>query len=142
MTASTAGYSGKPLATKLGIKPGLRVASIGAPENYAGWIAPMVAEAVQSDSLQPQYDILHYFTTSAAQLQQEFPALRGAIAENGAIWVSWPKRSSKVATDLDENLIREMGLAAGLVDVKVAAVDEAWSVLKFVIRLRDRARTV
>jgi hypothetical protein len=82
--------------------------------------------------------VIHYFTSSAAQLSKDLPGLRKEMDENGAIWISWPKKSSGVATDLDENGLRHLALKTGLVDVKVCAVDEVWSGLKLVIRLKDR----
>jgi hypothetical protein len=83
-------------------------------------------------------DFVQFFTKERAELEAEFPALKQAIASNGSLWISWPKKASKVATDLNENIVREVGLAHGLVDVKVCAVDEIWSGLKFVFRVKDR----
>lgn len=138
-----AGYSGKPLAVKLGIKAGFRVAVINAPADYLSTtLGAVPAEVSFADSLAGEadaFDLIHYFTRQAAELREQFPALKAAIKQQGSLWVSWPKGSSKVPTDLNENLIREIGLDGGLVDVKVAAVDAVWSALKFVYRLKDRA---
>lgn len=137
-----AGYSGKPLAAKLGIRPGMRVILLGAPEQYAALLAPLpdgVSIVHNLDDVAGA-PFLHYFTTQQAQLRADFAALKVALAPDGMLWISWPKRASKVATDLDENVIRATGLAHGLVDVKVAAVDATWSALKFVYRKTDRPR--
>jgi len=137
-----AGYSGKPLAAKLGIKPGMRIVLLGAPDALDALLAPLPDGVTLSHSLAGVASalFLHYFTTQQAQLQADFAALKAALAPGGMLWISWPKRASKVATDLDENVIRAAGLAHGLVDVKVAAVDETWSALKFVYRVADRPR--
>ncbi len=137
-----AGYSGKPLAAKLGIKPGMRVVLLGAPDALNTLLAPLPDGVTVEQSLVDVMcaPFLHYFTTQHAQLQADFAALKAALAPDGMLWISWPKRASKVATDLDENVIRATGLAHGLVDVKVAAVDETWSALKFVYRKADRPR--
>ncbi len=137
-----AGYSAKPLAAKLGIKPGMRIVLLGAPDALDALLAPLPDGVTVSHSLAgvAGAPFLHYFTTQQAQLQVDFAALKAALAPDGMLWISWPKRASKVATDLDENVIRATGLAHGLVDVKVAAVDETWSALKFVYRVTDRPR--
>ncbi len=83
-------------------------------------------------------DYIHLFTKSKDELQTQFPILKAALAQNGLLWISWPKKASKVTTDLNENIVREIGLQNGLVDIKVCAVDEIWSGLKFVYRLKDR----
>lgn len=137
------GYSGKPLAVKLGIKAGFRVAVIHAPADYfsatLGDVPPDVTFANTVEGHTASLDLIHFFTHQAAELRAHFPALKAAMTQAGCLWVSWPKGSSKVPTDLNENLIREIGLDGGLVDVKVAAVDAVWSALKFVYRLKDRA---
>ena len=137
-----AGYSGKPLAAKLGIKPGMRVVLLGAPDALNTLLAPLPDGVTVEQSLVDVMGapFLHYFTTQHAQLQADFAALKAALAPDGMLWISWPKRASKVTTDLDENVIRATGLAHDLVDVKVAAVDETWSALKFVYRKADRPR--
>lgn len=135
-----AGYSGKPLAAKLGIRPGMRVILLGAPEQFAALLAPLpdgVSIVHNLDDVAGT-PYIHYFTTQSEALRIDFAALKEALAPDGMLWISWPKRASKVTTDLDENVIRATGLAHGLVDVKVAAVDETWSALKFVYRTADR----
>ena len=137
-----AGYSAKPLAAKLGIKPGMQVVLLGAPDALDALLAPLpegvtIARCL-ADGTAVQF--LQYFTTQQAQLQADFATLKAALAPAGMLWISWPKRASKVASDLDENVIRAIGLAHGLVDVKVAAVDGTWSALKFVYRKADRPR--
>jgi len=137
----TAGYSGKPLITKLGIKAGFSAIFLNAPENYTtllGALPDDVTVSLSLDSGSKPADFIHFFTRTHIELEDQFPPLKAALALNGMLWISWPKASSKVPTDLNENVIREIGLANGLVDVKVAAIDEIWSGLKFVYRLEDR----
>ncbi|MCW5875745.1 MAG: hypothetical protein KIS85_02575 [Anaerolineales bacterium] len=135
----TAGYSGKPLAQKLGIKPGQRACVLHAPAGYLQLLnAPDGVEWLAQLGEPHDLDFIHYFTLEAAQLAAGFAALKTALAYDGTLWISWPKQASKVPTDLNENAVRELGLQTGLVDVKVAAVDDTWSGLKFVYRLEDR----
>ncbi len=115
------GYSGTPLAKKLGIKAGFRVRLFNAPEN-----------------VRAELDFAMLFTRSRGELAKEFRRLGKALAPAGMLWVSWPKKSSGVAANVDENVVRAIGLDAGLVDVKVCAVTEIWSGLKFVRRVKDR----
>jgi hypothetical protein len=132
------GYSGTPLPKKLGIKDGFRVCLEDAPaEVRAELKSALAACALVRDGKKP-LDFAMVFTKSKAELAKEFKRVARLLAPAGMLWVSWPKKSSGVATDLDENLIREIGLAAGLVDVKVCAVTEVWSGLKFVRRVKDR----
>ncbi len=134
----TAGYSGKSLVEKLGIKPGMRLAIVSAPRGYRitlGTLPPRVTVAAAARGTLP---FIHFFTTKRSLLERRFPALKRGLAQDGAFWVSWPKKSSGVATDLTEDVVREVALAGGLVDVKVCAVDEVWSGLKLVRRLKDR----
>lgn len=134
-----AGYSKKPLTAKLSIKEGFHIALIGAPENYlTHTLGALPANVTISYDLQSTFDLVHIFVQHYGTLAEQFPALKVALKQSGALWVSWPKRSAKVPTDVDENRIRELGLSSGLVDVKVCAVDEVWSGLKFVYRLKDR----
>ncbi len=138
----TAGYSGTPLLKKLGIKPGFKLWLVNVPLEYIDWLGPL-PDGVQmvSGLAGPQpvnCDFIHFFTTSQADLVARLPQLKAALAKSGMLWLSWPKKAAKVPTDLDGNIIRELGLAAGLVDVKVAAIDAVWSGLKFVYRLVDR----
>lgn len=127
-----AGYSGTPLVQKLGLKPGLKALLIGkAPYRF-----PKGVRSVRRATEKP--DFIHCFATEAADLEKRFAGLAAALPAAGMLWISWPKRASGVESDLDENVVRRIGLAAGLVDVKVCAVDEVWSGLKFVRRLKDR----
>ncbi len=126
-----AGYSGTPLERKLGVKPEHVVFLDGAPESFD-------LEAATTRRLPRQLDISLTFHTSAAKLARRMPQLIERTSQAGMIWVCWPKKAAKVDTDIDENVVREIGLAAGMVDVKVCAIDEVWSGLKFVRRLADR----
>ena len=128
------GYSGKPLTEKLGIRPGLTVYVDGGPPHTA----ELLGGAPYTNRLPRQADITLLFTTELSRLEKRLPVVVGRTVTDGMLWVCWPKKASRVPTDLDENVVREVGLAAGVVDVKVAAVDETWSGLKFVRRLRDR----
>jgi hypothetical protein len=132
-----AGYSGTPLFKKLGIKVGQRAWFSGAPEGYEDELQR--AGGIQlANKLEKDLDFLHFFADSRKSLTQKFPRLRDSMTPAGTLWISWPKKSSGKATDLDENIVRHIGLKAGLVDVKVCAVDDTWSALKFVFRLEDR----
>ena len=133
-----AGYSGKPLAQKLGIKPGMTVAALGAPRHYAALLRPLPAGARIQPRLGRAAPFVHFFSRRRAELARRFPALARALAPDGTLWISWPKGAAGVATDLTEDVVRTIGLATGLVDVKVCAVDDVWSGLKFVRRLKDR----
>ena len=133
----TAGYSGTPLPKKLGLKPGMRAAALHAPKQYTKLLGPVEGVRIGS-RLVPNLDFIHAFFRSADALAGAFPKLEKALATNGALWISWPKKSSPLAGDIDEGRVRAIGLANGLVDVKVCAVDGDWSGLKFVRRLADR----
>lgn len=133
-----ADYSGKPLADKLGIKTGSKIAIIKAPAGYDRLVGGWPVGASVSRSLRGQYDFIHYFVKSAQVLDAVFSNLARHLEQDGMLWISWPKGSSGVETDLNDNLVRAIGLKAGLVDVKVAAIDEVWSGIKFVYRLKDR----
>ena len=131
------GYSGTPLPKKLGIKAGFRVQLANAPAEVRAELREALAECnlvKQGDAL----DFVMMFTKSRVEMTEEFSRMRKLLAPAGMLWVSWPKKSSGVAADVDENVVREIGLAAGLVDVKVCAVTEVWSGLKFVRRVKDR----
>ncbi len=132
------GYSGTPLPKKLGIKQGFRVCLVNDPSEVRTELSEALAACTLAHDLRSQFDFAMVFTTSRADLFRQFARLTKTLAPTGMLWISWPKKSSKVATDLDENVVREIGLAAGLVDVKVCAVTEVWSGLKFVRRLKDR----
>jgi hypothetical protein len=133
-----AGYSGTPLIQKLGIQPGMRIYIQGEPMGYAQTLGPLPEVVTRLQRLGQELDFIHYFTKERSQLEGRLPDLKAALDYTGMLWISWPKKAAKVETDVDENLVRQLGLAAGLVDVKVAAVDETWSGLKFVYRLEDR----
>ena len=132
-----AGYSGTPLLRKLGIRPGMRVAVVACPVPYRQLVPDLPGDVVLSGDAGERADLVHLFVTGRAQLDQ-LPRLGRAVHPAGTIWVSWPKKSAKVPTDVTEDVVRQAALAAGLVDVKVCAVDETWSGLKLVYRLRDR----
>jgi hypothetical protein len=133
-----AGYSGKPLWEKLGVKPACRIALIDAPNGAEALLEPMHTTVEFCGAGTPEMDIVMLFCMKRQRLDTAFPAAIQSIKQNGMIWVAWPKRSAKADTDLDENVVRETGLELGVVDVKVCAIDEFWSGLKFVIRLKDR----
>jgi hypothetical protein len=129
-----AGYSGTPLAKKLGIKPGQRVALLGAPSNYRKLLAPVPDGVEFGAKLVKTSDLVHVFTASKAGLGKTLAACRKTLGPEAAIWVSWPKKASKMPTDITEDTIRELALPLGYVDIKVCAVDETWSGLKLVLR--------
>lgn len=135
MTA--AGYSGTPLHRKLGVKPDSRVLLSAAPPEFALDHVPAGA-TVHIRAAGSAYDVVVAFCPDRKRLDARFTPMAERLTTAGALWVAWPKRASGVATDLDESVVREVGLAAGLVDVKVIAIDDVWSGLKFVRRLRDR----
>jgi hypothetical protein len=138
MTAPTAGYSGTPLAKKLGIKAGFAVKLINAPDYYFDLFTDLpINVTVMTDEAQ-QKDFIHFFTKDVSEYMQTLPRLKNEIKRDGMIWVSWPKKSSRVVTDITEDKIRNYALQTGLVDIKVCAVDEIWSGLKFVIPVNDR----
>jgi hypothetical protein len=133
-----AGYSGTPLPRKLAIKPGARVALLGAPAGFEQTLGELPDGVTILRSARGPLDVIVSFQTQRADLERRLPPLRAALDPAGGLWIAWPKRASGVATDLTENVVRELGLAAGLVDNKVCAIDEVWSGLRFVYRLRDR----
>jgi len=126
-----AGYSGSPLPQKLGIKDGARVRLAGAPDDFARTIG--VVPRVRGEA-----DVIVLFAHTRRALARDFPRLRRSLHSSGGLWVAWPKKTAGVATDLSEGVVREYGLAQGLVDNKVCAVDDTWSGLRFVVRLVDR----
>lgn len=130
----TPGYSGTPLARKLGIAAGSRVVVVHVPEGYRDWLEPL-PERVQFDAkVSETVDVVHVFVDRRAELMAQLEVLRGRIAPAAVVWVSWPKKASKVPTDITEDTIRELALPLGFVDVKVCAVSAVWSGLKLVIR--------
>lgn len=138
MSPKNAGYSGTPLAKKLGIKPGSRLWALHAPEGYRKLLAPLPESVSFATRAAKDLDIVHCFATERRALVAALPQLMKCIKKNGALWVSWPKKASKMETNVTEDVIREVALPLGLVDVKVCAVDETWSGLKLVIRLQNR----
>ena len=132
------GYSGTPLPRKLGVKPGQRVTFLDAPPEFATALGELPEGVAPRTAARGPLDLVVAFFRERRRLERRLPALVGALDPAGALWIAWPKRSSGVATDLTEDVVRELGLAAGVVDVKVCAIDATWSGLKLVIRLRDR----
>jgi hypothetical protein len=132
------GYSATPLPQKLGIKPESRVSLLDAPPEVRAELSRALAACENVSDEKIALDFAMIFTKSKAELAKEFKRIGKQLAPAGMLWASWPKKSSGVVTDLDENKVREIGLAAGLVDVKVCAVTEVWSGLKFVRRMKDR----
>jgi hypothetical protein len=129
---------GAPLPRKLGIKPGSRLALIGAPEDLGARLGELPHGVVVRRRAQGPCDVIVAFFTRGAELERRLPSLKRALDSAGGLWIAWPKRSSGVQTDLGDGSVREAGLAAGLVDNKVCAIDETWSGLRFVYRVRDR----
>ena len=129
-----AGYSGTPLAKKLGFKAGDNVCAIGAPANYRKLLAALPDGVTFVARVAKTCNLVHVFTAKKAQLAKTLAACRKTLAPDAAIWVSWPKKASKVPTDITEDTIREIALPMGLVDIKVCAVDETWSGLKLALR--------
>jgi hypothetical protein len=132
------GYSGTPLPKKLGIKNGFRICLVNSPADVRGELREAMSACEVFGEPRGPLDFVMFFTKSRAELSREFSGLAKELVSGGMLWVSWPKKSSGVATDLDENVVRDIGLSAGLVDVKVCAVTEVWSGLKFVRRVADR----
>ena|SRR5690349_20901679 len=132
------GYSGTPLPKKLGIKDGFYFALIDAPSDVITALKPSLQKCTSSNDGKTPLDFAMLLSKSAVSLHKDFPKIAKNLSQAGMLWVSWPKKTSGVATDLNENIVREIGLAAGLVDVKVCAVTDVWSGLKFVRRLKDR----
>ena len=133
-----AGYSGMPLPQKLGIKPGLMVVTINAPANYRKLLGQLPDSVTFSERLKSGSSFVHLFTSRRSEMQKKMPILRNKLSDNGTIWVSWPKKSSGISTDVTEDVIREIALPLGFVDIKVCAVDETWSGLKLMIRRENR----
>jgi hypothetical protein len=133
-----AGYSGTPLAKKLGIKEGHRVAFPSAPEGFRELLGDLPDGVSVRSRARGPLDVIVFFTRSRAELERRLPALRRAMDPAAGLWIAWPKRSSGVETDMTEDVARELGLANRLVDNKVAAIDDTWSGLRLVIRLEDR----
>jgi hypothetical protein len=134
-----AGYSGTPLARKLGIKAGHRVALIGAPAGFADTLAPLPDDVALRDQARGTCNVIVLFTDRETTLRKRFDTLARRLAADGGFWIGWPKESSKVPTDLSFDVVQGIGLAAGLVDNKICAIDEVYSGLRFVVRVANRA---
>ena len=134
-----AGYSGTPLPKKLGIKEGSRIALVNAPKDFQSQLGELPDTVQLITKPTKSLDIILFFVLNERALLRDFAKLAAKLVSNGMIWIAWPKKSSGVVTDLSENRVRQIGLDAGLVDVKVCAIDETWSGLKFVYRLKDRS---
>ena len=132
-----AGYSATPLIKKLGIKSGMKISIINAPEDFWEAVAEMPEVTIITKPTK-EMDFILFFAETKKEYEKNFPKLAKRLAPTGMLWIGWRKKSSKISTDLNENIIRDFGLANGLVDVKVCAITENWSGLKFVIRLKDR----
>jgi hypothetical protein len=135
-----AGYSGTPLAKKLGIKTGSVIGLVNAPADYLRFFTDFPAEVIISEKANEPKDVIHAFYDKASELKTALPRLKKEIKPGGSIWISWHKKTSGIPTDITENLIRDMALAIGLVDVKVCAVTDIWSGLKLVVPVKDRAK--
>lgn len=135
-----AGYSGTPLAKKLGIKPGHTVALVRAPDRFEHTLEglPDDVQLKRDPRTKGPFDTIILFTTKAPDLDKRWPTLASRLATAGALWVAWPKKTSGVTTDLSGDTVRAFGLDQGLVDTKVCAIDDTWSALRFVRRLKDR----
>ena len=134
----SAGYSGTPLVQKLGIKPAGRVYVSGAPQHYADLICPLPEGAIITARHTNRTDVIHLFARERSKLERSLRSVLSSMKPDAVIWVSWPKKSSKVETDITEDSIRNIALPMGLVDIKVCAVDDTWSGLKLVIRKENR----
>ena len=142
MPTSTSGYSGTPLARKLGIVAGSRVVVKNAPAGYVDWLAPLPADVRFDAKVSAATALVHWFGDSRAALAAELDGLRTRIAPATAVWVSWPKKASRVPTDITEDVIRVLALPIGFVDIKVCAVSDVWSGLKLVIRKELRGQPI
>ena len=132
------GYSGKPLSEKLGLKPPLKLWAIGAPRDYESWLGELPEGVGVVSAPDEPLRAVHLFTTERATMETELSRLRKRLDPAGMVWVSWPKKASKVPTDITEDVVREVALPMGFVDVKVCAVSDVWSGLKLVIRKSER----
>lgn len=137
---NNAGYSGTPLAKKLGIRPGFVIRLIDHPPYYFKLFTDLPDDIHVTSDSKAQKHFIHYFTTDANALYKQLALLKNEIFPSGMIWVSWPKKAAKVETDVTEDVIRNYALSIGLVDIKVCAVDETWSALKLVIPVKDRMK--
>jgi hypothetical protein len=142
MAAPRAGYSGTPLPQKLGLKEGHRAAFLHAPKSFAAALGSLPAGVRATRGLggSAPLDVLVFFVKQRAELERQLPALRRRMADHAGLWIAWPKKSSGVATDMNEHVVRQVALPTGLVDNKVCAIDETWSGLRLVIRLENRGK--
>lgn len=131
-------YSATPLAKKLGIKPGYVIRIINEPPHYFTLFADWPADVIPTENKKEPKHLIHLFAKEVRVIKKEIPLLKKEITSNGSIWISWPKKTSKVVTDITQNLVRQIAITNGLVDVKVCAVDETWSGIKFMIPVKDR----
>jgi hypothetical protein len=138
MSIKPSGYSGTPLAKKLGIKSGFRIKLVNQPNYYFELFDDLPADIKVLNDIKSKKNFIHYFAKSATQLIKDIKSIKNEIEPDGMIWISWSKKTSGIQSDVTENLVRETGLKNGLVDIKVCAVDEIWSGLKFVIPVKDR----
>jgi Protein of unknown function (DUF3052). len=138
MPMENTGYSGTPLARKLGLKAPLKLLMINSPKEYAAWLGEPPEGVKLVSKAKPPIEAAHVFATESMLLDAILSRLRNELKQDGFVWVSWPKKSSKVRTDITENTIRDIALPLGFVDVKVCAVSEVWSGLKLVIRKSQR----
>lgn len=134
----TSGYSGTPLGRKLGIKEGFVISIINEPKYYFDLFSDLPESLTVTSNPKIKKNFIHYFSKSAFQLSEDLERLKQEIEKDGMIWISWPKKTAKIETDLDGNMVREIGLNNGLVDIKVCAINEIWSGLKFVIPVKER----
>jgi hypothetical protein len=132
------GYSSTPLAKKLGIKSPLKLLTVNAPKEYKSWLGDLPEDVKLITKAKPPIEAAHVFATESAFLDAQLSRLRYELKQDGFVWVSWPKKSSKVPTDIMEDTIREIALPLGFVDIKVCAVSDVWSGLKLVIRKSER----
>ena len=132
------GYSGTPLCKKLGIKQGYKVGLLNAPKDYLTHLQPIPEEVTFHHELSGTFDLIHAFFYTLQSLEEAYPILYKSLKKNGSLWIAWPKKASKLQTDLTREVLREYVLANGLVDVKVASYNDIFSGLKFVYRLKDR----
>jgi hypothetical protein len=135
-----AGYSGTPLSKKLGIKAGMILHTENAPSNYGALLHPLPENVTIAPGRAQELDLVHVFATTRSELARTLGVFLSKIKQNGVIWVSWPKKSSGISSEITEDTVREMALPLGLVDIKVCAVDDVWSGLKLVIRKENRNR--
>jgi hypothetical protein len=135
-----AGYSGTPLPQKLGIKEGMRIITLNAPEHYRTLLEKLPDDVEFSNKRQAEAQFIHFFVTRRSVLEKELVRLRKTLASDGILWISWPKKSADVKSEVTEDMIRQVALPLGLVDVKVCAVDKTWSGLKLMIRRELRTK--